>query len=98
MTSLDMRNNTLFMRNEFNTVGKWQFPIIKKQEINTKNIALIACSDTRCNDNEFAFMRGYNAMFEKLSPSAIICFGKPFDEMTGNIIAVDYLSSRKVVR
>ena len=43
-------------------------------------------------------MRGYNAMLEKLSPSEIICFGKPFEEMTGNIIAVDYLSSRKVVR
>lgn len=207
MTSLDMRNNTLFMRNEFNTAGKWQLPIIQKQAINTKNIALIACSDTHRNDNElnrakgvhffvddyrfegiyknpkrtlekysqyaflltpdfstysdmsfwrqiesvahsrwvgaywqsrgltviptiswgdarsfsfcfdgvesgcvvaigmigckhnkFDFMRGYNAMLEKLSPSAIICFGKPFDEMTGNIIAVDYLSSRKVVR
>lgn len=58
MTSLDMRNNTLFMRNEFNTVGKWQFPIIKKQEINTKNIALIACSDTRCNDNELNRAKG----------------------------------------
>ena len=43
-------------------------------------------------------IRGYNAMLEKLSPSCIICFGKPFDDMNGNIVAVDYLSSRKVVR
>ena len=59
---------------------------------------VVAIGMIGCKHNKFAFMRGYNAMFEKLSPSAIICFGKPFDEMTGNIIAVDYLSSRKVVR
>lgn len=207
MTSVDMRNNTLFMRNEFKTVGKWQFPLIKKQEIDVEKISLIACSDTRSNDNEIntakgvhffvddyrfegiyknpertlekysqyafiltpdystytdmnlwrqmesvahsrwvgaywqskglkviptvswgdarsysfcfdgveqnavvaigmigckgnkiAFMRGYNVMLEKLAPSCIICFGKPFDDMNGNIVAVDYLSSRKVVR
>lgn len=207
MTSLDMRVNALFMRNEFNTVGKWQIPLVKNQEIATSNISLVAYSDTRANDNEenvkrgvhffvddyrfkgiynnpdkslaklsqyaflltpdystysdmnlwrqmesvahsrwvgaywqskglkvvptvswgdarsysfcfdgveqnavvaigmigckgnkLAFMRGYNAMLEKLSPSCIICFGKPFDDMNGNIVAVDYLSSRKVVR
>ncbi len=38
------------------------------------------------------------AMLEMLSPSAIICFGTPFKEMRGNILAVDYLASRKVVR
>ncbi len=207
MTSLEMRKNALFMRNEFDTVGKWQIPLVRKQELDTSYISLVAYSDTRTNDNKenikrgvhffvddyrfkgiynnpdkslaklsqyaflltpdystysdmnlwrkmesvahsrwvgaywqskglkviptvswgdarsygfcfdgieqnavvsvgmigckknkLAFMRGYNAMFEKLSPSAIICFGKPFNEMYGNIIAVDYLSSRKVVR
>lgn len=29
---------------------------------------------------------------------AIICFGTPFEEMEGNIVAVDYISSRRVVR
>jgi hypothetical protein len=37
-------------------------------------------------------------MLEKLNPSNIICFGTPFEEMEGNIIAVDYAESRKVVR
>ena len=207
MTSLDMRSDALFMRNSFSTVGKWGIPLVKKQELPTGDIMLVACSDTRANDNEVnrkkgvhffvddyrfsgiydnperslnrysqysflltpdfstysdmdlwrqlesvaknrwvgaywqskgltvyptiswgdsrsysfcfdgveqnavvavgmigckgnkpSFMRGYNAMLEKLSPSKIICFGTPFDEMDGNIIAVDYLSSRKVVR
>ena len=207
MTSLDMRSDALFMRNSFSTVGKWEIPLVKKQELPIGDIMLVACSDTRANDNEvnrkkgvhffvddyrfsgiynnperslnrysqysflltpdfstysdmglwrqienvaknrwvgaywqskglivvptiswgdtrsysfcfdgveqnavvavgmigckgnkLSFMRGYNAMLEKLSPSKIICFGTPFDEMDGNIIAVDYLSSRKVVR
>lgn len=202
-----MRNNKLFTRNEFDTVGKWQIPFIKNQKIDTNNISLIAYSDTRskdnktnvkrgvhffvddyrftgvynnpkrslkklsqysflltpdystysdmnlwrqiesvahsrwvgaywqskglkviptvtwgdarsysfcfdgieqnstvaigmigCKGNKTAFMRGYNAMLEKLSPSYIICFGEPFDEMNGNLIVVDYLSSRKVER
>lgn len=207
MTSLLMRENVFFMRNEFEATGKWQIPLVRKQKLDVNELSLIACSDTRSNDNaenkkrgvhffvddyrfagiynnpekslaklsqyaflltpdystysdmnlwrqiesvahsrwvgaywqskglivyptiswgdarsygfcfdgieqnavvavgmigckhnKFAFMRGYNAMLEKLSPSTIICFGKPFAEMDGNIIAVDYLSSRKAVR
>lgn len=199
MTSLDMRSNTLFMRNEFENVGKWQIPLIRKQEIDVNNISLIACSDTRTSDNsesvkcgvhffvddyrfegiyrnperslkkfsQYAFLltpdystyaemaswrqlesvahsrwvgaywqskgliviptvtwsdvgsysfcfdgivktsivavgmigckgervrflRGYNAMLEKIEPSAVICYGNPFPEMDGNIIAVSY--------
>lgn len=207
MTSLEMRNNSLFMRNYFDTAGKWQIPMVKKQEINTKNISLVACSDTRANDNEInkkkgvhffvddyrfsgiyenpdrsldrysqyaflltpdfstyadmnlwrqlesvaknrwvgaywqskgqiviptiswsdarsfefcfdgvekggtvavgmigckssriGFMRGYNEMLERLQPEKILVFGTPFPEMQGNIVSVDYQSSRKVVR
>lgn len=207
MTSLEMRNNALFMRNEFNTVGKWQIPVVKKQAIDTSNIKMVACSDTKVNDREenkkagvhffvddyrfkgiynnpertlkkyaqykflltpdfstyadmnlwrqlesvaknrwigaywqskgltviptiswglyqsyefcfdgvekssviavgmigckqskIQFMRGYNAMLDRIQPSTIICFGTPFEEMQGNIIAVDYMESRKVVR
>lgn len=51
MTSLEMRNNPLFMRNNFNSVGKWGIALIKIQEIPTDDIMLLACSDTRANDN-----------------------------------------------
>ncbi|WP_394280436.1 DUF4417 domain-containing protein, partial [Microbacterium sp.] len=47
-----MRDNPLFMRNSFATTGKWGIPLVKKQELTTENIMLVACSDTRANDNE----------------------------------------------
>ena len=60
--------------------------------------SVVAVGMIGCKRNKPAFMRGYDAMLERLSPSAIICFGSPFTEMRGNIIPVDYLASRKVVR
>lgn len=42
-----------------------------------------------------AFMLGYNEMLTRLEPDHIICLGKPFDEMSGNIHVVDYMASRR---
>ena len=207
MTSERMRDNPLFMRNEFATVGRWDVPLIHKQSLDTSDIKLVACSDTRaydrpentkkgvhffvddyrfngiydhpertisrysqyafllspdystysdmsmwrqlenvaknrwvgaywqskgltviptvswgltqsfdfcfdgieknatvavemigCKRSKLNFMRGYNTMLEKIEPSKIICFGTPFAEMEGNIVAVNYSESRKVVR
>ncbi len=207
MTSKVMRENPLFMRNSFSTVGKWEIPLIRKEELSSPSINLIACSDTRPNDNEHnrnkgvhffvddyrfediyyyperslkrysqyaflltpnfsiyadmplwrqmenvaknrwigaywqfkglkvipsvswstprsyefcfdgiekygtvavgmigckhersAFMHGYNEMLDQLEPENIIVFGRPFPEMKGNILTVDYISSRKGVR
>lgn len=202
-----MRTDPLFMRNNFISDGKWGLPIIRKQEISTSGLKLIACSDTKSNEREenktfgvhffvddyrfkgiydtpkrtlnkysqykflltpdfstysdmnlwkqlegvaknrwvgaywqskgltviptiswglspsfefcfdgvekgsivavgmigckrakIQFMRGYNTMLEKIHPSKVICFGAPFDEMQGDIIKIDYMASRKVVR
>lgn len=60
--------------------------------------SIVAIGMIGCKQTKLHFMRGYNAMLEKIQPSAIICFGKPFNEMQGNIIKVDYIESRKVVR
>ncbi len=207
MQSKQMRNDPLFMRNSYETAGKWGIPIVKRQKLPFDDIELVACSDTRANDNEenkkkgvhffvddyrfsgiydhperslkkysqyaflltpdfstysdmdlwrqlesvaknrwvgaywqskgrivvptiswsgsrsfefcfdgversgtvavgmigckrsrIGFMRGYNEMLERLQPEKIIVFGKPFSEMKGNIMPVDYQSSRKVVR
>ncbi len=207
MTSYCMRNDTLFMRNTFSSTGKWGIPLVKKQNLPFPEIDLIACSDTRANDDEVnrkkgvhffvddyrfsgiynhperslkkysqylflltpdfstyadmdiwrqlesvaqnrwvgafwqsrgltvfptvswstpssydfcfdgieegstvaigmigckrsrtAFMHGYNEMLERLHPENVIVFGNPFPEMKGNLIVVDYLTSRKVVR
>ncbi len=207
MTSKSFRSNPLFLRNEFETEGKWQMPLIRKQNIDLSDVQLIAISDTKYNDrkenqnrgvhffvddykfemayknpekflekvsqyafactpdfstysdmnywrqlesvahsrwcgafwqdqgmlvvptiswsvpesydfcfdavekgcvvaigmigckrSKEAFLSGYNEMLRRINPSAIICFGTPFKEMEGNIVSVDYLSSRKVVR
>ena len=52
MTGKAMRDNPLFMRNSFATTGKWGIPLVKKQELATENVMLVACSDTRANDTE----------------------------------------------
>lgn len=207
MKSISMRNDPLFMRNSFESAGKWNIALVKKQDINLNNLNLIACSDTKANDtdinrrkgvhffvddyrfnsiychpekslhkysqyaflltpdfstyadmnlwrqmesvaknrwcgaywqnhgikviptvswstprsfdfcfdgiehgsivavgmigcksNRLGFMHGYDAMLSTIEPSTILCFGMPFPEMEGNIIPIDYLSSRKVVR
>jgi len=206
MTSKIYRNDPLFLRNEFETEGRWGFPIIKKQQLDVDDIELISCSDVSkkddknlhkgvhffvddfrfetiydhpekalerygkyrflltpdyslyaemdpwrqiesvgkarwvgakwqangkiviptvswglarsfefcfdgiqknsivavgmigCKRNKADFLKGYYQMLTKIEPEAIICLGNPFDEMDGNIIPVDYLKSRKVVR
>lgn len=60
--------------------------------------SIVAVGTIGCRKSKTAFMRGYNEMLKRIEPSAIICFGKPFDEMDGNIIPIDYNSSRRVNR
>ncbi len=36
------------------------------------------------------YLHGYDAMLDALDPSAVICLGKPFSEMRGNVIHVKY--------
>lgn len=48
--SKTMRDNPLFMCNTFPVRGKWNIPLIKKQELDTTNLSLIACADTKSND------------------------------------------------
>ena len=41
------------------------------------------------------YLHGYDAMLDALAPSAIICLGKPFAEMRGNVVPVKYDMFRK---
>ena len=59
---------------------------------------LLSCVRSKFVMEKNLFLQGYNKMLETVEPSAIICLGEPFKEMDGNIIAVDYRASRKVVR
>lgn len=50
-TSKNMRSDPLFMRNLYPACGQWGIPLVKRQNIDLSDIHLIACSDTRSNDN-----------------------------------------------
>lgn len=52
MNSIQMRMNSLFMRNNFKTHGFLEFPIIKKQSLPSNIINLISYSDTRLFDTD----------------------------------------------
>ena len=41
-------------------------------------------------------MLGYNEMLCRIKPSKIICYGKPFEEMKGDIIKVDYAKTNNL--
>jgi len=56
--------------------------------------SIVAVGTIGCRQSKRAFMLGYKEMLSQIDPSAIICFGTPFKEMEGNVIAVDYISSR----
>ena len=43
------------MRNEFKTVGKYQIPLICKQDIDLDTISLISFSDIKQDDKENAY-------------------------------------------
>lgn len=59
--------------------------------------AIVAVSTVGCRRAKLEFMRGYDAMLDRLQPETVVCYGKTFPEMQGNIVTVDYQISRKAV-
>ncbi len=56
--------------------------------------SIVAISTHGNNKTKEKFLKGYNKMLEKIEPSAIICYGKPFLEMTkDNLIVFPYKHS-----
>lgn len=49
----DKRNAPTFLRNQFPGVGKFGIPLLKKQVVNLDNVGLIACTNTRADDQEY---------------------------------------------
>ena len=58
------------IRNEFKTVGNYQIPLIRKQDIDLDTISLISFSDTKQDDKENAYKTvhffTYDWLFEKV--------------------------------
>lgn len=44
------------------------------------------------------YMLGYNKMLEVVKPSAIICYGEPFEEMKGNIKSIDPFNKKELIQ
>lgn len=42
------------------------------------------------SDQKDFFMKGYNEMLRRIEPELVICYHKPFPEMKGNILYIDY--------
>lgn len=40
--------------------------------------------------DKVGYLYGYDAMLDRIAPCAVICLGKPFPEMRGNVIYVPY--------
>lgn len=59
--------------------------------------SVVAVGMVGCKSDRFGFMRGYDAMLERIEPEAVICLGTPFPEMRGNLLVVPYTPFRKVV-
>lgn len=50
MRSQEVRSKQTFLRNEFDAYGKWNIPIVKKDQLDLANVNLICYSDTKTND------------------------------------------------
>ncbi len=58
--------------------------------------SIVAVSTIGVKKQKSHFMLGYNEMLSRIKPSKIICYGKPFDEMKGDIIEVDYAKTNNL--
>ncbi len=58
--------------------------------------SVVAVSTLGVRKERSLFMQGYNEMIRKIEPEAIICYGKPFEEMTGNVILIDYAETNRL--
>lgn len=60
--------------------------------------SIVAVSTYTREDNKAGFMLGYNKMIEIIEPSAVICYGTPFEEMKGNIKAIDPFNKEELIK
>ena len=59
--------------------------------------SVVAVSTYAREENKDNFMPGYNKMLEVLKPSAIICYGDPFDEMRGKIKVCNPFNEKELI-
>ena len=58
--------------------------------------SVVAVSTVGVRTEKDFFLQGYNELLRRIKPSAVICYGKPFEEMQGKIITVDYAETNNL--
>ena len=58
----------------------------------------VVAISTYTRENKKIFMEGYEKMLESIKPSLVICYGKPFIEMKGNIKFIDPFNSEELIK
>ncbi len=58
--------------------------------------SVVAVSTLGVRKEKSLFMQGYNELIRKVKPKAVICYGEPFEEMQGKIIAIDYAKTNNL--
>ena len=58
--------------------------------------SIVAVSTIGLKGDKANFLLGYHEMLRRIRPEAVICYGKPFEEMKGRIIAVDYAETNRL--
>jgi len=57
---------------------------------------VFALSPIGTNQSKMAFMKGYDELLKRKAPSCIICLGKTYKEMAGNILEIPYSRTSKI--
>lgn len=60
--------------------------------------SVVAVATYASRTGHAGFIRGYDAMLEKINPEAVICYGEPFSDMRGNICYVPVSHPRQFHR
>lgn len=58
--------------------------------------SIVAVSTLGVKKEKEFFMSGYNEMLRRIEPQSVICYSKPFKEMDGNIISIDYATTNNL--
>ena len=58
--------------------------------------SVVAVSTLGVRSEKDLFIQGYNEMLRRINPEKIICYGKPFDEMKGDIVEVNYAKTNNL--
>lgn len=57
---------------------------------------VIALSTVGCRNSKFDFLLGYDKVVKILEPASIICVGKPFEEISKDVIYIPYSRTSKI--